>query len=431
MMKRLSLIGLACLMNAISVQAQQPEPLPTPLTLDYVLELSSHMNPDFMRQQAHLLQAQAQQTEADAQDSINFDLEGRLGKREFFNEEQDYNRAALHMGLPLYDFGRTTSDNQAWLHDSKASEYRLQSIEKQFRLDLMRAYFDVLLADARYRIENEAMAIAYVTLDKIRDAHELGLASDTELYQSEENYQKALLKRQRAQADLRRLPMLLANAMGQPGIVVPDLELPELSGPPESLLELEHYLNLALNNNPEILAARQAYDASQYRIASAQAEHGPAIRADAWLGQLSSYPETREGNWHAEVSINIPLYDGGLGKSRIDRERAQSLQTRAEVFDIEQQVREQVMNLYFQLKLLAVERKAVTAGQDAADFNLDYKRALYENEQQTDLGDAMVRISQTHYDALEFDLKSALLWAKMQALTGVKNLTEQPKQESE
>ena len=225
--------------------------------------------------------------------------------------------------------------------------------------------------------------------------------------------------------------MLLINAMGYPNAELPDLTLPKLAGPPESLSELEFYLNLALNNNPEILADKQAYDASQYRVASAQAKEGPEIRADAWLGQLSSYPQEREGNWRAEVTINIPLFDGGLSKSRVDRQRAQSQQTRADIFETKQQVREQVMNLFFKLQLLAVEKKTVVASQTAADFNLDYKRALYDNEQQTDLGDAMLRISQTHYDALAFDLKSALLWAQMQVLTGVENLVEQARQKLE
>lgn len=89
------------------------------------------------------------------------------------------------------------------------------------------------------------------------------------------------------------------------------------------------------------------------------------------------------------------------------------------------------MNLYFQLELLAVEKRAVEASQTAADYNLDYKRAIYENELQTDLGNAMVRITQTDYDALEFNLKRALLWANMQALTGIQNLAEQQKQASE
>lgn len=430
-MKRFTLVSLTCLMCTLSVQAEEAEPLPTPLTLEYVLELPARMSPSVLRQQASVLQAQAQQMEVTAQDSLNFDLQGRLGKREFRDENQDYNLAALHMGLPLYDFGRTAASEQAWSLDAKANEYRLESIEQQFRLDLMRAYFNVLLAEVRYRVENEAMAIAYVTLDKIREAHELGLASDTELYENEENYQKVLLKRQRALTDLRRLPMLLVNAMGRTDAILPDLTLPELIGPPETLLELEDYLRLALDNNPDILAAKQAYDASQYRVESAQAGARPVIRADAWVGQLSSYPEEREGHWQAQVSIDFPLYDGGLSKSRVDRERAQRLETRAGVFEIEQQIREKIMNLYFQLELLAVEKRAVEASQTAADYNLDYKRAIYENELQTDLGNAMVRITQTDYDALEFNLKRALLWANMQALTGIQNLAEQQKQASE
>ncbi|MDT8451842.1 MAG: TolC family protein [Gammaproteobacteria bacterium] len=430
-MKRFILVSLASLMSAFSVQAEEAEPLPTPLTLEYVLEQPARMSPTFLRQQASVLQAQAQQMEVTALDSLSFDLLGRLGKREFRNEDQDYNLAALHMGLPLYDFGRTAASEQAWSLDARANEYRLESIEQQFRLDLMRAYFNVLLAEVRYRVENEAMAIAYVTLDKVREAHVIGLASDIELYESEKNYQKVLLKRQRARTDLRRLPMLLVNAMGRTDAILPDLTLPKLTGPPETLLELEDYLRIALDNNPDILAAKQAYDASQYRVESAQAGARPIIRADAWVGQLSSYPEQREGHWQAQVSIDFPLYDGGLNKSQVDRERAQRQETRAGVFEIEQQIREKIMNLYFQLELLAVEKQAVEASQTAADYNLDYKRAIYENELQTDLGNAMVRITQTDYDALEFNLKRALLWAKMQALTGMQNLAEQQKQVSE
>ena len=430
-MKPPGLIALTCLIYTASIHAQAPETLPTPLTLNYVLSLPAHMNPAFMSEQARLLQVQAQQTEASAQDKLNFDLQGRLGKREFQNEAQDYNLAALHLGMPLYDFGRTSSETQAWSLDASANEYRLKSIEQQFRLDLMLAYFNVLLADARYRIDNEAMAIAYVKQDKVREAHELGQASDTELYEADAHYQRALLKRQRALADLRRLPMLLINAMGYPDAELPDLKLPTLSEPPESLLELEHYLQLALDHNPDILAVQQSYDASQQRVESAQAGGLPEIRADAWLGQLSSYPETREGNWRAEVSVNIPLYDGSLSKSKVDIERAKSQQARSEIFVMQQQIREQVTNLYFKLQLLSVENKTVAASQMAAEINLDYRRALYENEQQTDMGDAMVRISQTHYDALAFKLNSALLWAKMQALTGAKYLVGQTKQKLE
>lgn len=430
-MKRPSLISLIYLITTANTQAQALEPLPTPLTLEYVLNLPAKMNPDFMRHQARILQAQAQQSEANAQDNLNFNLKGRLGKREFQGENQNFNLAALHVGLPLYDFGRTESNEQAWLLDVRANEYRLKSVENQFRLNLMRAYFNVLLADMRYRVENEAMVTTYVRLDKIREAHKLGQVSDVKLYESQENYQKAFVKRQKAKADLRRSPMLLANAMGYSDSDIPDLKLPELTNSPETLLDIKYYLNLALNNNPDILAAKQAYDASQHRVESAQAGEHPVIRADAWVGQLSSYPEVREGHWQAEVSINVPLFDGGLIKSKVDRERAQRQEVRADIYETEQQIREQLTNLYFQLELLTAENEAVEVSQTAAEYNLDYKRALYENEVQTTLGNAMVQISQTQYDALAFKFKKALLWAQMQALTGVQDLASQQKQVSE
>ncbi|MBE0493615.1 MAG: TolC family protein [Thiomicrospira sp.] len=422
-MKRLNFLGLLFICAWSSSYAEQ-EPLPTPLTLDYVLDLPTSMSPEVMRQQARLLQAQGHRAELNAQDRVQFDLQARLGKREFMGEGQDYNMAALHMGLPLYDFGRTANQDQAWLWDTKARQYQLQAIEKQFRLDLMQAYFNVLLADIHYRVENEAMAIAYVTLDKVQENHEIGRESDANLYASEESYQKAFVKRQQAQANLRRSRMLLANAMGRSDAVISRVSLPDWSNLPEKLLKVEDYLALALDHNPQVLAMKQAFEASGYRVEGARAGKRPEIRADAWIGQLSSYPDVREGHYHAEVSINVPLYDGGLTKSRVDRERAQRQQIQANLYQAQQQIREQVTNLYFELSLLDVEKQAVQAGQTFADFNLDYKRAIYENELQADLGDAMVRISQAHYDALAFDLKRALLWAKMQALTGQDDLSE-------
>lgn len=422
-MVRLTLLSLVFMGVWGSSYAEQ-EPLPTPLTLDYVLDLPASMSPEVMQQKARLLHAQAQQAQVNAQDRVQFDLQARLGKREFMGEDQDFNMAALHMGLPLYDFGRTANQDQAWLFDTKANQYQLETIEKQFRLDLMQAYFNVLLADLNYRVENEAMAIAYVTLDKVQESYELGRESDANLYAAEEHYQKVFVKRQQAQADLRRSRMLLANAMGRSDATISRVTLPDLSNLPEKLLKVEDYLALAMDQNPQILAMKQAYEASGYRVESARAGKRPEIRADAWVGQLSSYPEVREGHYQAEVSINVPLYDGGLTKSKVDGERAQRQQVQANLIQTQQQVREQVTNLYFQLSLLDVEKQAVKAGQTFAGFNLDYKRAIYENELQADLGDAMVRISQATYDALEFDLKRALLWAKMQALTGQENLSE-------
>lgn len=409
----------------ISLVAQaQTEPLPDPLTLDYVLDLPAKMDPDFVRKQALRLQAESKRNLVQAEDGLELNLLGRFGQREFADETQDYHLGALHLGVPLFDFGRTDKAYQAWLLNEQAEQAQMQAAQKAFRLRLMQAYFNVLLADLKYRVENEAMAIAYVTLDKVRENYELKRVSDAELYQHEVEYQKAFVKRQKAQADLRRSRMLLANIMGRPDGVINKLTIPDLPKLPEKLLAVEDYLQLAVDQNPQLKAVRKMWDASGYRIEQAKAGKMPQIRADAWVGQLSSYPQVREGHWHAEVSIKMPLYDAGLTKSKVEAERAKRQQVQADLMALEQQVRETVTNLYFELNLLNVEAESVKTAQTFAEYNLDLKRGLYENELQADLGNAMVLISQSDYDKLAFDLKKTLLWAQMQQATGVDDLAD-------
>lgn len=415
--------GVALLIVVLSgpLSAKEEE-VPTPLTLDYVLSLPATLNPAFMRQQGEYWQTLAQQAQTQAEDSWVLGARGRLGKREYANRTEDYHYAALYLAVPLFDFGRTEKANQAWLREVEANEFAMTHLQRQYKLLLMQAYFNVLLADLQYRVDNEAMAIAFVDLDKVRENHALARVSDAQLYESELIYQRAFVKRQRAQSDLRRSRMLLANAMGKPQLVISKLALPDLASWPDKLLPIERYLEQVLEGNAELLAAKQRVDAQQYRVESAQAGHYPVVKAEAWTGHLSNYPEIREGNWHAQLSMEFALYDGGLTKAKVDQARALRHQSLADQRALELALRDKVTNIYFELNLLRTEAEQVKVGQLSADLNLDYRRALYENEQQADLGDAMVRMSQAVYDALAFDLKQALYWNQMQTLLGVEDM---------
>jgi outer membrane protein TolC len=422
------LLASLFLSASFTLQAADKPPLPVPLTLDYLLSLPAQMSPNVLARQAEQYKAQANQAENSAKDSLTISLQARLGQREFTNQTQNHHMAALHFGLPLYDFGQTQKLNQAWLVEGEARAQQIKAAENEFRLLLMQAYFNVLLADLNFRVENEATAIAFVTLDKVREDHAIGRAADVKLYEHEKSYQQAFVKRQAAQADLRRSRMLLANVMGRSDAIVSRVSLPEFNQLPNELKPVEYYLEQALTQNAEINAAKQLEQASQYRIQSARATNKPTVRADAWVGQLSSYPEIREGHWHAEISLSMPLFDSGLTKSSVDKQRAQALQAKSQLVATEQLLRDQVTNLYFQLNLLNVEQEAVEASRTFAGYNMDYKRALYENEQQSDFGDALVKISQADYDALAFELKRALLWAQMTFATGGDLMTIMPAQ---
>ena len=55
---------------------------------------------------------------------------------------------------------------------------------------------------------------------------------------------------------------------------------------------------------------------------------------------------------------------------------------------------------------------------DYREIYLDRSRALYELEVSTDLGDAMVRVTETEREKLATDYAIVLAWEKMDLLTG-------------
>ena len=56
--------------------------------------------------------------------------------------------------------------------------------------------------------------------------------------------------------------------------------------------------------------------------------------------------------------------------------------------------------------------------QDFRDLSLDKHRALYEMEVATNLGDAMVAISEVQFKQAEVDFNLALAWMELDLITG-------------
>ncbi|MEN8128730.1 MAG: hypothetical protein ABFS45_00765, partial [Pseudomonadota bacterium] len=79
--------------------------------------------------------------------------------------------------------------------------YKTQSFTRytfdlyRHRLEIMRLFFDVILADLEYTRDNEAMAIAFVEADRAGDQNELGQVSDVDLLAKEDAYQARRIKR--------------------------------------------------------------------------------------------------------------------------------------------------------------------------------------------------------------------------------------------
>ena len=291
--------------------------------------------------------------------------------------------------------------------------------EQQIKIQIMQAYFNVLLADFQYRIDNEAMAIAYVGLDKAKDRLALKRMSDVDYLKIETEYEKVLVKRTRSEFRQLQTRLALANLMGLPQARPDELTLPKLkqfSKRDVGALDLERLQQQVIDSNASIQVLKQQIQAGLLEMQSKQTQSKPTISLDAWAGQLSSYPEVREGRWKIGLLMDMPLYDGGAIEAEVNQAKAKNLQLDAQIKIKEQALRDEVADIYFQLKMLKSEKSQNQKFGDYSDLYLDYSRALYENESATDLGDAMVRLSQANYNQISWQFKQALLWSKLDLL---------------
>lgn len=393
--------------------------LPNPLTLEYVLSHSLNEHPQLQLQQALINQIRAQQLLQSSTDKTQLNLVGRLGWRDYADKTEKYNLAALQLTQKLYDFNQNGLLNEALSTKEQAQQMLVIEAENQLKLQIMQAYFNVVLADFQYRIDNEAMAVAYIKFDKAEDMYELSRISDVEFLEIETEYETILTTRTRSENRQLKSRIALVNLMGLPQARPDELILPELkifSKRDVQELELASLYQQVVESNREIQFLKQQVQAGLLEMQSKQAQGKPTISLDARAGHLSSYPEIREGHWSVGLLVDMPLYDGGSVDAKVSQVKAKVQELDARMKLKEQLLRDEVSDLYFQLRMLKSEQAQNQKFGDYSDLYLDYSRALYENDSTADLGDAMVRLSQANYDQINWQFKQALLWSKLDLL---------------
>jgi len=136
--------------------------------------------------------------------------------------------------------------------------------------------------------------------------------------------------------------------------------------------------------------------------------------------EVSEYSRQASSNddWRASLNLTIPLLENEAMKSEVARYRSQWLKLRAMLLEEQTRVRYRILKLWQNIGLLKTRREQMQVKQDYRELTLDRSRALYEMEATTDLGDAMVAISEVRYRQAETDFKLALAWMELNLLLG-------------
>jgi outer membrane protein TolC len=328
----------------------------------------------------------------------------------------DDSRARFLVQKRLYDFGRSRSLEDSARAQIDAREHAYLDERQRRRIEIMTRFYEVLLADLRYTVDNEALAHEFVQYDRGRERHRLGQLSDVDLLELEQRFQDARIQRANSQARQSSTRLQLAHALNRPNDLPSELLRPAPSGARE-IPDYKLLYEQARQHNPALTVLRKETEAARTLVGAERARRRPVLSAEFEAAAYERELQARD-DLRATLSLRIPLYTGGEDSAAIAQALARLHEHEARLAKGEFELRQSVLDLVQELESLKVALEAAKVRNSYRDLYLDRSRALYEMEVRTDLGDAMTRSTEAQWLAAQAEFRQAIAWAKIDALTG-------------
>lgn len=409
------------LLFPVSLFAQQAgNALPEPLTLEYVLSLANDQTHyDVLSADALVKQADSSLQSAESAYALESDLTLKARWADpsplAYDQAEEDHLAVLSIRKPLYDFGKTSNNI-----DAAEIEYQAMLEERNYQLnlrkiDIAKAFFDVVITDYKERWDNEQVVLVWVDHEAEKDRLALGEVSDVEVLKIRTRLR--FLEKQRSITRSQQLVTRsqLAEVINRPGELSSDLELPDLKYHKRKLPDYEKLVKrLEEFNHPLKLQAARLV-AAEKRMRAMQMQNRPTLSAEVTLSEYER--QTASNNdWAAELKLTVPLFESQGMKADASRARSDWLNQRSKQLRLQSRTRQRLLTLYEQINLLLAERKQLQQEMEYNELELDRKRALYEMEVSTNFGDAMVAVSRTRYMQLKTDYQLALAWMNLELM---------------
>lgn len=286
----------------------------------------------------------------------------------------------LNLSMPVYSGGAIRNAIRAAETRVGAGRADLRGTESAMFTQIVAAYMDVIRSEALVGLTQNNVDVLAVNLEATSDRFEIGDLTRTDVAQSESRLALARGDLRTAQANLITAR---ENYIALVGDAPDDLQPPPpLPGLPD---DIESAVDVALSNNPELLAARERAAAAGYDIRVASARRLPEVSVFVggdYLSSLGSLPDSMAGirdNFSraatAGLRATIPLFQGGRPAAFERQAQARASAALEEVVAAERNVIADVRSAYSSWRaanaIIASSQTAV----EAAELSLEGVRA--------------------------------------------------------
>ncbi|NKB78182.1 MAG: hypothetical protein GKR96_14400 [Gammaproteobacteria bacterium] len=405
-----------------AINADQPS-FPRILSLSEALSMIDEDHPDVMMARSQVSLARAEKLALDAQGAVEMHvrLEWRQVDRLVDPSHHfiDDSRATLLIDKPITRFGRDRISNKA-LNARVAGLFQRELVaDSQMRLNVVRAFFDVIVSDYAHAAVDEEMTLSFLAFSRARDRmEEYQEIPEVEVRRLESVY-LSLLARRTATADAQRMSRLkLALALNRPDAYPSQVIEPVLSDHQRDMPDYDALFEVVSMKSPEIIAARLEVEEAEQRLTLTSRKFDPTLGLQL---QGVNYAERFSGSrdqYRAMVYLDIPIGSALSKKADIETSRIRVLQSKATLQLMEHRLREQVLGLVHRLGQLNSEVNAAKAELLYRELELDKVRLQYEMEVRARIGSANAEVAKALYHQKRMEYERALIWEQIYALSG-------------
>lgn len=285
----------------------------------------------------------------------------------FLNPER-VAQGAVNLSVPLFQGGAVKNAVRAAETRVDAGRATLRGTEANTFTNVVAAYMNVIRDEAITSLNQQNVRVLEVNLRASRDRFQVGDLTRTDVAQSEARLALARAQLQQAEAQLISSRENYIQVVGAPPIALEQPPvLPNLPNSPATAV------SVALENNPNLIAARRQADASRYDINVARANRLPRVSAVAgpnyfnYLGSLPNQSIAPNSGTAASagLQLTLPLFQGGRPAAQVRQAEAQRGQALETVTATERAVIAQARSAYAvwqsSLQVIASSETAVNA----------------------------------------------------------------------
>lgn len=225
----------------------------------------------------------------------------------------------LQASQTLFDWGRNELGIKGAKTELDATTADYLAARDTVISNVRAAYYGLNLAMREYAIARTRYENYERRLDWAKSYYQTGRTAKIEVTKAEADLANSMLSLVRSESSAERYRSELASAMGAPMLEIAPVR--DVLEPDGWNVPLEGAVAAALENRPELAAQRKRVDYAKINLELQMKGKSPSISASAGYNLYGSAPFDENG-WTAGVSLSVPIFDGGLVKSRIEGARA-------------------------------------------------------------------------------------------------------------